>query len=65
MTPTIGEQIKRARHGAKLTIEELHKRTKVSVGCISEIEQDKADPRYSTIQKLVTGMGITRLTIRF
>ena len=65
MTPTIGQQIREARFKAKLTIEELHKATKVSVGCISEIEQGKANPRYSTLRRLANGMGLTKLTIRF
>ena len=54
-----------ARHKARLTIDELRKKSGVSAGCISEIEQDKVDPRLSTLQKLVTSMGHKRISLQF
>lgn len=61
----IGAQLNAARLKQKLTIDQLHRASGVSVGCISEIEQGIVDPRFSTIQKLVAAMGLKRLSIQF
>ena len=55
--PTLGQRIARMRREARLTIPELHRRSGVAIGTISDAEHDKKDLRVSTLIKLLEAMG--------
>lgn len=55
--PTLGQRLARLRHKARLTIPELHRKSGVATGTISNAENDKKDIRVSTLIKLLEAMG--------
>lgn len=62
MTPPtpIGPRLKSYRlDRARLTIDELSRRSGVAAGTISEIENSKHDPRVGTLVRLLRAMGNT------
>ncbi len=54
----IGAQLREARERALLTQEELAARAGVQPFTISRIETNKVEPRFRTIRKLASALGI-------
>ena len=54
----IGAQLREARERALLTQEELATRAGVQPFTISRIETNKVEPRFRTIRKLASALGI-------
>ena len=56
--PTLGARLKDYRlTKAHMTIEQLSRAAGVAVGTISDIENNKHDPRVSTVAKMLRAMG--------
>jgi len=53
----IGENLKRLRREKQLNQGELSKLTGIELNHISKIENGKSDPKLSTIEKLIKGLG--------
>ena len=50
--------VRRLRHQAGLTLQELGRRSNLSSSALSKIENDQMSPTYDTIQRLADGLGI-------
>ena len=53
-----GARVQQLRKAAKLTQEELGKRTEMSGKVIGEIERGERNPTLGTIERLIKGLGI-------
>jgi transcriptional regulator with XRE-family HTH domain len=53
---TFGEEIRRRRRAAGLTIEQLAERSELSVAYISSVENGRRDPSLSTLLALAKGL---------
>jgi transcriptional regulator with XRE-family HTH domain len=54
----IGAQLREARERALLTQEELAARAGVQPFTISRIERNRVEPRFRTIRKLASALGV-------
>jgi transcriptional regulator with XRE-family HTH domain len=55
----ISENVKRLRQKLGLTQEQLAERIGVSFPRISEIENNKGEPKITTIEKVAIGLGVS------
>lgn len=56
---SIADNIKRFRKEAELTQKQLAEKTNLSVAAIQGYEQEKYEPKYETVQKLATALGVS------
>lgn len=56
---TFGAEVRRRRHAAKLTLEQLAELSSLTPNYLSTIETGKRDPSLSTIKALAKGLGVT------
>lgn len=59
----LGEKIASWRRRRDMTLEELAAKMSISKGNLSDIENGKKDPRYSTLLAVAEGFGITVATL--
>lgn len=59
----LGQRIASWRRRRNITIEELAAKMSISKGNLSDIENGKRDPRYSTLLAVSEGLGITVATL--
>jgi transcriptional regulator with XRE-family HTH domain len=55
----IGEKIRELRHLRKMTLEELSKKSEVSLSLLSMIERNKSAPTVRTLERTVVALGTT------
>jgi DNA-binding XRE family transcriptional regulator len=55
----VGSRIRALRENAKLSQEELSRRTGIAQESLSRIETGRRDPRLGTLQRLARGLGLT------
>ena len=55
----IGEKIKELRHLKEMTLEELSKKSKVSLSLLSMVERNKSAPTVRTLERTVDALGTT------
>jgi transcriptional regulator with XRE-family HTH domain len=54
----IGDRLKELRIERALTQEELGERAGIGKNTVNRLEQDKTDPRPSTLRKLAAALGV-------
>lgn len=59
----LGNRISSIRKRKYMTIEQLAAKMSISKGNLSDIENGKKDPRYSTLLAVAEGLGITVATL--
>ncbi len=59
----LGEKIISWRRRRDMTLEALASKMSISKGNLSDIENGKKDPRYSTLLAIAEGLGITVATL--
>ena len=59
----LGDRIAQWRRRREMTLEELASKMSISKGNLSDIENGKKDPRYSTLLAVTEGLGITVSTL--
>jgi transcriptional regulator with XRE-family HTH domain len=59
----LGKRIEYLRGFKKMTLEELANKVSISKGNLSDIENGKKDPRYTTLQAIAEGIGIKVATL--
>ena len=55
---TIGKRVQKIRLNKGLSQYQLAKLSKVPRGTLIRIEQDKVEPRISTLEKIAKGLGV-------
>ena len=58
MGNTLGERIKETRKSRKITLRDIEKATGVNNGTLSLIENDKTDPKVSTLKVIAEYLNI-------
>src|SRR5271157_3981256 len=58
ISKAIGHRIKRIRHGKRLTLDELAKKTGFAKSYLSQIENLKREPPISTLTKIAFVLGV-------
>ena len=58
LTKALGEYIYSIRKERNITVRELNKMTKVSIGVISDLENHRSMPRIETILRLMMALDI-------
>lgn len=61
---TTGKRLREAREKKNLSIPELAERSDVSVGTISNVENDIGDTQLSTLKKMTKALGLTIADLR-
>lgn len=56
---TLAERIGRLRRGQDMTLEKLAYEVGISKGNLSDIENAKRDPRFTTLQAIAEGLGVS------
>lgn len=59
----LGQRIASWRRRRNITLEDLASKMSISKGNLSDIENGKKDPRYSTLLAVSEGLGITVATL--
>jgi transcriptional regulator with XRE-family HTH domain len=54
----LGGKLKKARLEQKLSLEEVSAKSGLSIGFISQIENDKANPSIGSLKKIADGLGM-------
>ena len=54
----LGENIKKVRRTAGLTLDDIEKRTDINIGNLSKMERGVIIPRLDTADKLAQGLGV-------
>jgi transcriptional regulator with XRE-family HTH domain len=54
----IGTKLNQLRTREALTQRDLSERTGLTIAAISRIEQDRVEPRLSTVRKLANALGV-------
>ncbi|WP_377273876.1 helix-turn-helix domain-containing protein [Peterkaempfera sp. SMS 1(5)a] len=58
LVATVGLQIKALRKQADLTLDELSRRSGVSIGLISQVERGKGNPSFTSLVQIAHGLDI-------
>jgi len=56
--PEIGKNVSMIRKSKNLSLEELSKRSGVSTGMLSQVEQEKVNPTVAVVWKIAYGLGV-------
>ena len=56
--PDIGKQVSKLRNGQSMSVAELAKRSGLSKGMISQIEQNKTNPTLLSVWKIASALGV-------
>lgn len=59
LQPALGRAVHQLRKDGKTTQEELAHAAELPVGTVGRIERGRSDPKYSTLKRLATGLGVT------
>jgi transcriptional regulator with XRE-family HTH domain len=59
MIMTIGQRLRRAMANARLTQKEVSVRTGLEQATVSDIVNDRANPRFTTVERMVEAIGTT------
>jgi len=57
--PEIGKNISLARKEKNMSLDELSKRSGVSIGMLSQIEKDKVNPTIAVVWKIAYGLNVS------
>ena len=59
MLTKVGERLKAIRKSKCITLQELSKRTELSIGLLSNVERDLRSPTIVNFHKICNALGIT------
>ena len=61
---TLGNKIQAERRNQSMTLKQLSEKTKLSIGFLSEIERDLAQPSMASLRKIAQGLGISLMSFQ-